>query len=168
MHWFRLRPTFDIPLTESHDSAVAKLGSAYAEMPKDKLLMVFGEYGEIHVPATEHRLWSPYLAFCVDQQGDQARIHGRFAPRLEIWTFVWICYMVFAFSAFFGLMLAFSQYMIGAPAWGNWIVLISLILWVGLIATAETGQRWSSDQMDRLRMQLEQLLDAAGMQRATT
>jgi hypothetical protein len=167
MHWFRLRPTFDIPLLESHETAVAKLGNAYAEHPKGKLLMVYGEYGEIHLPATEHRLWSPYLAFCVDRQGEHSKIHGRFAPRIEIWTLVWICYMVCAFSAFFGFMLAFSQYMIGASAWGNWIGMIALALWIALIATAETGQRWSTDQMHGLRAQLEQFLDAARMQRAT-
>lgn len=165
MSWFKLRPTFELSLGESQQEAVEKLKAAYAARPKDGRIMLYGDYGEVHIPPKEHRFWTPYLAFSIDNRdGQRSTLHARFAPRIEIWTVVWIFYMVFAFSAFFGFILGFSQFMIGHAAWGNWIGLVSLLMWAGLIATAETGQRWSTDQMHTLREQLDELLNNARIQ----
>lgn len=166
MQWFTLRPTFEIQLSDSRDEAVEKIDRAYKQAENKKLLLVFGEYGELHLPPSEHRVWSPHLSFSVNRNGDHAYIHGRFAPRLEIWTFVWICYMTFAFTAFFGFILGFSQYMIGAHAWGNWIGIIALLLWATLIVVAHIGQQLSTDQMHALQNQLNDFLGAAKLQHA--
>lgn len=166
MQWLTLRPTFEIQLLDSSHDAVEKIDRAYKSAENKKLLLVFGEYGELHLPPSEHRVWSPYLAFSVNQHGDHAYIHGRFAPRMEIWTFVWICYMTFAFSAFFGFTLGFSQFMIGAHPWGNWIGLVALLLWATLVVVAHIGQQLSVDQMHTLQQQLTDFLNAAELRRA--
>ncbi len=161
MQWFTLRPTFDIQLDESFQEAVEKLANAHKQLEDRKHFLLFGEYGELHLPANEHRVWSPHLSFSINPKGDQAFIHGRFAPRIEVWTFVWICYMTFAFSAFFGFILGFSQYMIGAMAWGNWIGVVAMLLWGGLVAIAHIGRQLSSDQMHTLRGRLTDFLRSA-------
>ena len=165
MQWFRLRPTFKIPLIESKQDAVQKINSAYQELPDRKLFQIFGDYGEMHLPPQEHRIWSPHLSFSIDQQTDQlgehAYIYGRFAPRFEVWTFVWICYLAFGFTAFFGFILGFSQFMIGANSWGNLIGVIALILWASLIVIAHVGQQLSVDQMHALQIRLNEFLSRA-------
>jgi len=165
MQWFSLRPTFEIQLMESRQGAVEKIDRAYKVAENKKFLLVFGEYGELHLPPNEHRVWSPHLSFSINQHGDYAFILGRFAPRLEIWTFVWICYMTFAFTAFFGFIFGFSQFMIGVNAWGNWIGLVALLLWGTLIVVAHIGQQMSTDQMHALQQQLDQFLGAAELRR---
>ena len=165
MQWFTLRPTFEIQLTDSQQDAVEKMDRAYKVIGDRKYFLVFGEYGELHLPPSEHRVWSPYLAFSVNPNGEHSYIHGRFAPRLEIWTFVWICYMTFAFTAFFGFILGFSQFMIGANAWGTWIGMSALLFWGTLIVVAHIGQQLSTDQMRALQQQLIEFLNSAELRR---
>jgi hypothetical protein len=151
MQLFSLRPTFEIQVMDSQQDAVEKVGRAYKLVENNKLILVFGEYGELHLPPSEYRVWSPYLAFSINKKGDHSFVHGRFAPRLEVWTFVWICYMTFAFTAFFGLILGFSQFMIGARG--------------TLILVAHIGQQLSSDQMHILQSRLNEFLDSADLRR---
>ena len=165
MQWFSLRPTFEIAVADSQQEAVRKIRQAYEQEADRKLTQLFGDYGELHLPTSEHRIWSPHLSFSIEQRGEQTLIHGRFAPRFEIWTFVWIGYMAFGFSAFFGFILGFSQFMIRTYSWGTWIGLVALLLWIGLIVIAHVGQQWSADQMHALKHRLDDLLDRAQVTR---
>lgn len=165
MQWFTLRPTFEIQLADSRQDAIEKIDRAYRQLENNQFLQVFGEYGELHLPPSVHRVWSPQLSFSVYPKDDHSYIHARFAPRLEIWMFVWICYLTFAFSAFFGFILGFSQFMIGIGAWGTWIGLAALLLWAILIAVAHVGQQLSADQMHTLQLQLDEFLRSANLHR---
>jgi TM2 domain-containing membrane protein YozV len=164
MQLFAFRPTFEIQLIDSQQDAIEKIDHAYKLFGDRKLLLIFGEYGELHLPSSEHRVWTPHLFFSVYPKGERSFILGRFAPRLEIWTFVWICYMTFAFSAFFGFILGFSQFMIGSNAWGTWIGVAALLLWGTLVIVAHVGQQLSSDQMHSLQAQLNEFLNQAQLQ----
>ena len=77
MQWFSLRPTFEIPIADSQQDAVRKIDQVYQQATDRKLLQVFGEYGELHLPSSEHRIWSPHLSFSVDKRSDCASIHGQ-------------------------------------------------------------------------------------------
>jgi hypothetical protein len=158
MQWFRLRPTFEIPLMIDRAEAMKRIQSHYDRLGPTNAMFLHGEYGEFHLPSASHRLWSPHLSFYVHQQENRGWIHGRFAPRLEVWTFVWVVYLAMAFSAFFGLALAYSQWSLGGNAWGGWIALLAAIVIMTLYAIAQIGQQLSSDQMDTLRSQLDAFL----------
>lgn len=158
---FRLRPTFGIPLDETRDSAIAKLERARSRSGEGELLLVHGEYGELHLPAAEHRLWSPHLSFYVHEHEGQVLLFGRFAPRVNVWTVVWIFYLVFLFLAFFGLTIAATQLWLEQAPSGLWISLVSVLLWGGLNAAARIGQFWSADQIHSLRERLERFLATA-------
>ncbi len=158
MQWFRLRPTFEIPLVVDRTEAMRRIQSHYDSLGPINAMFLHGEYGEFHLPSVEHRLWSPHLSFYVDQQGEQGLIHGRYAPRLEVWTFVWVVYLAMAFSAFFGLALAYSQWSLGGNAWGCWIAVAAIVAIVSLYAIAHVGQQLSSDQMYTLRDRLDTFL----------
>ncbi|MEZ6074966.1 MAG: hypothetical protein R3C56_04595 [Pirellulaceae bacterium] len=82
---------------------------------------------------------------------------------LEVWTFVWIVYLAMSFTAFFGLVLAYSQWMLGESVWGLWAAVAALIAISTLYVVANIGQQWSSDQMDALRARLDGVLERAGV-----
>jgi len=158
MQWFRLRPTFEITLTQPRADVMAKIQLQYDRIGPQSAMFLHGEYGEFHLPRAEHRLWSPHLSFYVYEKEGQGLIHGRFAPRLEIWTFVWVVYLAMSFSAFFGFALAYSQWTLGSTAWGAWVSIVALIAIVALYIVAHVGQQWSSDQMATLRGRLDDFL----------
>ncbi len=166
MSIFSLRPTFEIPLAEERQSAIDKLAAEFIRSQHQPGFLMHGEYGELHLQAAEHRLWSPHLSFYVSQRAEQALIHGRFAPRLEVWTFVWVIYLAMSFTAFFGLALAYSQWMLGESGFGLWVALAAGIAIVALYVSANIGQQWSSDQMNALRARLEDILQRSGVQRS--
>ncbi len=163
MSLFQLRPTFEIPLSDNRLDAIAKLEAEFARRDKRESFLMHGEYGELHLPAVEHRLWSPHLSFYVSDREEQCLIHGRFAPRLEVWTFVWVIYLAMSFTAFFGFALAYSQWMLGESGWGLWVATIALLAVLTLYVVANIGQQLSADQMSALRNRLDKILQNAGV-----
>lgn len=157
-NWLVLRPVFEIDLTESRDVAIERLTEAYQKFAQPKLFFVHGEYGELHLPVEEHRLWSPHLSYYVCQQDTKTILRGRFAPRMEIWTLVWILYLAMAFTAFFCLMMEFSMRSIGEAWWWHWLAAASIVTIVLIYVIANVGQQWSSDQMHQLDEKLKELL----------
>ncbi len=168
MFWFKLRPTFVIEIRSTRPVAIEKLREASAQLNKKNSFTMYGEYGELHLPPEEHRLWSPHLSFYVAEREPDSLIHGRFAPRLDVWTFVWIVYLAMSFSAFFGLALAYSQWMLGEPLWGLWVAVIGVAIIFALTLVAAIGQQWSADQMHALRSRLEDILRSTELLKPNT
>ena len=158
MQWFQLRPTFEIPLSTTRETAMDRLRKEFEQLPDKRKFLMFGEYGELHLPAEEHRLWSPHLSFYVTEHNEDVLIRGRFAPRIEVWTFVWIVYLSMAFSIFFGLIIAYSQWMLHQPVWGLAIAVLGGLMIIGCYVIAHIGQQLSVDQMEALRNQLNGIL----------
>jgi hypothetical protein len=168
MQWFRLRPTFEISLPIPRNEVMERLRLAEGQIAEPDRFRMFGEYGELHLPKREHRLWSPHLSFYVSEPGlgagaDHSSLHGRFAPRVDVWTVVWIAYLALLFTAFFGAALGVSQWQLGDPVWGSWIAGVALGLLGAIYVIAHLGQQWSSDQMHQLREQLEEIMQRAGV-----
>ncbi len=165
MQWLRLRPTFHLELTDSREAVIEKLKRFHAQVNNAEQFILFGEYGELHLPTREHRLWSPHLSFYVMAAEAGSTIHGRFAPRVDVWTVVWISYLLMIFTAFFAGALAVSQWQLKQPLWGLWLMIASLLIWGMIYVVAQVGQQWSADQMHALRERLEEKLLAAGISR---
>ncbi|MEZ6097121.1 MAG: hypothetical protein R3C03_23340 [Pirellulaceae bacterium] len=164
MHGPRLRPTFEIPVVGSRTEVMEKLLHEFNAHSKRPEFQMYGEYGELHLHKDETRLWSPHLSFYVHEHDGTSLIRGRFAPRLEVWTLVWIAYLFMAFSAFFGLVFAYSQWILGNHAWGLWVTAVAMMLLVVIYVVADVGQKWSSDQMHHLRERLDELLKRASVE----
>ena len=160
-----LRPTFEIPLADDRASVLEKLRLKKAALAQGVRYQLYGEYGELHLPPSEHRIWSPHLSFYVEEDGAASTIHARFAPRLEVWTPVWIAYLAMSFSAFFGLALGYSQWFVGETMWGLWVATAAVLCIVILYAIATIGQQWSADQMHLLRDQLDEILRVSEVQK---
>lgn len=166
MQWIHLRPTFEILLVGTRESAIEQLRAECAQTGQANRFSMYGEYGEIHLPSEEHRLWSPQLSFSLSAQENQCLIHGRYSPRINVWTFVWIVYLAMAFTAFFALILAYSQWMLGRSLWGLWVALVAFFAILALYIVAYIGQQLSADQMHSLRVQFDETLARAGIQKA--
>ncbi|MBX3422077.1 MAG: hypothetical protein KF752_11040 [Pirellulaceae bacterium] len=164
--WLILRPTFEIPIAVTRELAMERLEQHCRSVAEPKRFFVHGEYGELHLPPAEHRLWSPHLSFYVTSKGEATRICGRFAPRLEIWTLVWVLYLAMAFTAFFSFIMAYSQWAIGEATWWHWTGLMATLAITTIYMVAHLGQQWSADQMQELREWLEQILCNAGLQQS--
>jgi hypothetical protein len=162
-----LRPTFEISLSDDRSSVLEKLRLSKPALAQGVQYQLYGEYGELHLPKSEHRLWSPFLSFYVAAKGNESLIHGRFAPRVEVWTPVWIAYLAMAFLAFFGLALGYSQWYLGETMWGLWGAIAGMICIAILYFIARVGQQWSSDQMHLLRDQLDHILNASNVHRTS-
>lgn len=157
----RLRPTFEVPIRVPRETMIERLGDLANQHDTPDLFRMHGEYGELHLPPSEHRVWSPHLSFYVTDHGQDHCVLGRFAPRVDVWTSVWIFYLLMAFTSFFGFTLAYSQWALGHSAWGLWIGVVPLFLIAALHVVAIVGQSWSEDQMHSLREQLEALVAKA-------
>lgn len=160
--WFELRPTFEIPVEASRDHAITKLAQLCQNINQPSLFFVHGEYGELHLPKAEHRLWSPHLSFYVANDSSDietgTHIKGRFAPRLDMWTLIWVLYLAMAFTSFFSFALAYSQWAIGESTWWHWVGIVALLAILGIYVVAQIGQQLSADQMRWLRQRLEEIL----------
>jgi hypothetical protein len=155
MQWFQIRPTFQIRLDASREEVMAKLQREASRNGRRELFAMYGEYGELHLPASEHRLWSPHLSIYIVEDQDRSIIHGRFAPRVDVWTSVWIAYLAMVFFAFFGGIIAYSQWTVGESIWGLIVVVLSLLALLSIYLVAHIGQQWSSDQMHFLKQELQ-------------
>jgi len=162
---WQLRPTFVLTVAAPRRAVLAAVRLAARQSdPASGRFVVGEEYGEIHLPVGEHRLWSPHLSFSIGEETEVAggskccRIDCRFAPRHQIWSAVWAGYLAFSFTAFFSLIFACAQQMLGRTLWGVWIAAASMLGLATLYVTAAVGQQWSSDQMDQLRRRLEEVL----------
>ncbi len=63
MSWFRLRLTFKLQLLAPHATAASRLNDACRRIGDNSRFLMHDSYGELHLPAREHRLWSPHLFF---------------------------------------------------------------------------------------------------------
>jgi len=154
----RLRPTFDIDVACQRLQLMKRLAAESRRVGDRSLFGMYGEYGELHLPVSQHRLWSPHLSFYLTEAGEQTKIHGRFAPRLDVWTPVWIAYLLMAFTAFFACIFGYSQWFLGETPWGFGVAALACIVIVSLYLIAAVGQQWSGDQMHCLRDQLDGIL----------
>lgn len=159
MRWFQLRPSFRYSIHGSRDEAIARLQRVFERVGQPSIFFMHGEYGELHLPVDEHRLWSPHLSFYLIESPDSdsttldsaaattCDLRGLFAPRPDVWTFVWILYLVFAFTAFFAFIFAYVQWMLAHSLSGLWVAIFSCAVLLSIYVVAHVGQQWSADQM---------------------
>lgn len=159
MRFTSMRPTFEMQLPYSKAEVIRRIGVKLKNSNRENKWMLFDQYAELHLPECQIRYWSPHLTLGFEEDGLITRIHGRFAPRQQVWTLVWVLYLLLAFSAFFLAMFELAFWMMGQSSWFG-IAGIVAILGVGAIyLTSQIGQQWSEDQMIALKSDWQQLIE---------
>jgi hypothetical protein len=121
-----------------------------------------GTCAELFPDEGDRRLWSPYLSVQAEPSGEGGtRLHARFAPYPEVWTFFMFVYGIAWFFVLFGGTFGYVQWASNEAAWGLWGVWIGLPTVVGLHVASAVGQRLGEDQMRELKGRLERLVPAA-------
>ena len=165
MFGLAIRPTFQIPIGCPKPQAVALFEAVMKTKTPRSLYIVHGEYSEFHLEDHLHRLWSPHLSvYFVDADEPTAcKLIGRFAPRPNLWTLIWIFYLALFCCIFFAILFGGSQWMLGHFPWG-WVVAVpTMILYASLFAASQIGQSLCHDQMELLRNRLDQALSQSGL-----
>ena len=101
-----------------------------------------------------------------DEPDGTTRLHGRFAPYPEVWTFFMFAYGIGWFGVLFGGAFGYAQWASGEPAWGLWGVWIGGVVVVGLHVASAAGQRLGASAMRELRSRLDGLLEHVGTPRS--
>ncbi len=164
-----IQPTFRLLIPASKNAAMAQFNAAMAKRGDESLYLAIGEYAEFHLEPHMHRLWSPHLSvyFLDGDASDACFLMGRFAPRPNVWTLVWIFYLAFFCSIFFAGIFAGSQWLVGEFPWALAIVLATLVLYAGLFLCSQIGQSLCADQMELLRGRLDDVLRTANLHSET-
>ncbi len=155
-----LRPTFAIELHPDPDATMSALRARLAEAPRTPRCTSKGRCAELFLSDDDRRLWSPYLSVQAEETtGGHTRLHGRFAPYPEVWTFFMFAYFGAWFAVLFGGAFGYAQWASGEAAWGLWGVWLGAPL-VGILHLASlVGQRMGGSQMSELRLRLDTLLE---------
>lgn len=156
----RLRPTLDIEIDLDPDEAMRSIRDRIAGAPRSRRCQSKGRCAELFVDDADRHLWTPYLSVQAEEAPDgKTRLHGRFAPYPEVWTFFIFAYGVAWFAVLFGGAFGYAQWASGESAWGLWGVWIGLPAVILLHVASAVGQRLGDDDMRTLADRLERLLE---------
>lgn len=161
MHLTPMRPTFEMELPYSKDEVMRRVGAELTKPDREHKSLLFAQYAELHVPDTAIRYWSPHLALSFDEEGEHTRVRGRFAPRNEVWTLIWVIYLLLAFLAFFALMFEGASWMLGQSTWFGIAAIIAIVGIGAVYLLSQIGQMLSADQMVALKSDWQQVVDHA-------
>lgn len=92
-----MRPTFETQVPHPKGALVRRIQEELRKPPWNSTSLVFDDYAELHMPPSELRYWSPHLSLSFDGDETHTRILGRFAPRQEVWTLIWIVWIAIVF-----------------------------------------------------------------------
>ena len=154
----RMRPKFNLELPLPADEAVRRIRQGLDTPELRESTMAAGRHTEIRVDQTERRIWSPRLEVRIDDAPGGASLHGRFAPRPDVWTGFMFVYFLAWFAVVFGATLGYVQQVSDERAWGFWAVPIGLLIIAGIHAASYVGRRLAVDQMRELRGRLDSVL----------
>lgn len=156
-----MRPTFEMELPYSKEEVIRRIGVELKKPNRNNTCLLFDQYAELHIPESDIRYWSPHLSLSFDGDGIHTRVHGRFAPRQEVWTLVWVIYLVLAFSAFFSSVFECAFWMMGQSSWFGLAAILALV-GIGLLyLVSQIGQLLSADQMIALKSDWQRLIEGA-------
>ncbi len=161
MPLFSMRPTFEMRLPHPKEELVRLVQAELRKPPWNSTSLVFDDYAELHVQRSELRYWSPHLSLSFDGDETHTRVLGRFAPRQEVWTLIWIVYLALAFTAFFAFIFAYAHWTLGQSTWVGIIPLVAIAGIVALYLVSYIGQQLSSDHMLTLRTNWTNILEQA-------
>ena len=158
----RLRPTFDMTHPAPPDQVMSRIRARIDLEKGSRRCMSRGTCAELFPEEDDRHIWSPYLSVQAEPADEGGtRLHARFAPYPEVWTFFMFVYGIAWFFVLFGGTFGYVQWASNEPAWGLWGVWLGLPTVIGLHVASAVGQRLGEAQMRELKERLETLVPEA-------
>ena len=154
----RMRPKFVLELPVPADDAVRRLREGLDTPDLSASTIAAGHHTEFRVDEADRKIWSPRLEVRIEDDAGVSSLHGRFAPRPDVWTGFMFVYFLAWFAVVFGATLGYVQRVSDERAWGYWAVPTGLLIILGIHAASFVGRRFAEDQMRDLRGKLDSVL----------
>ena len=154
----RMRPKFNLELPIPADEAIHGIREGLDTPGLRESTMAAGQFAEFLVDRSERKIWSPRLEVRIEDASAGASLHGRFAPRPDVWTGFMFVYFLAWCAGVFGATLGYVQQASRESPWGYWAVPVGLLIAAGIHAASYVGQRLAVDQMRELRGRLDSVL----------
>ena len=162
MQPLKMQPTFTLELPGNADQVLVELRRAIKVPELEGLAESAGPCLDFKIEAADQRFWSPHLSISLsDNESETTEIHGRFAPRPEIWTMIMAVYFGTITFGFFAAIYGYVQWSLGQTPWALVVVPVGVALIAGLHLASLVGQRLSSDQMELLRSRFDRAVEIA-------
>lgn len=164
----KMQPSFAVAIPTTADQAMIEIRKAIESSPIHSHAQSAGHCVDFKIPDQDQRFWSPHLSVQVSDTDAGSRLFGRFSPRPEIWTMFMAIYFFAAIVGFGSIIYGYAQWALGSSPWALIGLPIGIFVILGLHIASVIGQNLSSDQMTLLRSQLDQALEIAFDESATT
>ena len=161
-----LRPSFTQPLTMPIDEAMRRI-DAVDRIGGEPVVVEAAGKGRHRMIALDPSLrhfWSPWAHLDLrepdEEHGEDARcvVVLRFSPNPPLWFAIMFSYLSLATIAFFALCWGVAQLMIDQRPWALWVIPITLVIALAIVAAARVGQRLAHEQMLMMRTALREAL----------
>jgi hypothetical protein len=153
------RPHFTHEFDAAPDKVQEWLVEHLIQKAPDFEIRSFSGFVCLRLPPADRHFWSPRLNLSFDpHETGCTRIEGVYGPNANVWSLLVYGYMILGSLALFGACLGFAQASLDKPAWGLWVLWISLGLGLGLWFVAQVGRRLGAAQTERLHHLFEGVL----------
>ena len=142
----RLRPRFRLRVDMEPD-AVMELFAARKHDDPPCVLHLYEHQVEFSVRQADRHFWSPFLNLIVEPTADGATLHGKYGPNVNVWTMFLATYAVAGIAGAVGLVVAWSQSMIGQEVTGLWITVGCAVIAAIVYVLGRVGRHLARPQM---------------------
>lgn len=125
----------------------------------DLLQKVVGHHVVISFPVKHSHFWSPILDMNMEtNQDSQTRLRVLMAPAPAVWTLFMFLYTLGGLAVLAGMVLGYSQWVLGHGLALLWLIPAGLVLILFLYIAGITGKHKAHDQMRILKGFMEEAL----------
>jgi len=163
----QIRPAFRRQLPCAPAKVIRYLKRELVQLDAPCTGSFYDRHAILDVPSDDQHFWSPQLSLDFEPFDGGTLIRGLFAPRPSVWTMYVAAYAILGFSGIIALLFGTSQWSLGMEASALWVLPFAGLLAVLVYGTAWAGQRLSRDQMEDLRVFIDDALDNCALRRGS-
>ncbi len=115
----------------------------------------------IRVPKADLHYWSPQLDLELEEdENKHTLIRGLVGPSSSVWTKFVFLYFAAGFAAVVAAVVSLSQWTLGKPMWGLWVLGLALTVVIGTYLMGQTGKKLAHEQTWQLKYFFNDCIDA--------
>ena len=142
MSSFHIRPRFR-QIVEMDEAAVRERIVSRISRESDCFeIKSFPDFLCLRIHEKDRHFWSPRLNLSLETTPDgKTIIQGIYGPNANVWSLFLFSYLIVGFLGCISGVIALTQWMIGNPPWGFWVVGGAIAALGSLYLIAQAGQK---------------------------